>query len=97
MLVRADGLRLALDLPLVAPGGANCEVKLYHKRSIWGFQFKDKKDVTVIHSGDGPIRSIVWCGALIAWASDNDVKVCGGGGSVVYDWCGFGINSGEWV
>ena len=29
----------------------------------------------VLHSGEGPVRCVRWCGALIAWANDIGVKL----------------------
>ena len=29
----------------------------------------------VIHSGEGPVRCVRWCGTLIAWANDAGVKL----------------------
>ena len=29
----------------------------------------------VLHSGEGPVRRVRWCGALIAWANDAGVKL----------------------
>lgn len=29
----------------------------------------------VLHSGEGPVRCVRWCGALIAWANDVGVKL----------------------
>ena len=29
----------------------------------------------VLHAGEGPVRRVRWCGALIAWANDAGVKL----------------------
>ncbi|EGC37705.1 hypothetical protein DICPUDRAFT_149700 [Dictyostelium purpureum] len=35
--------------------------------------FRSKE--TIIHSGEGPIYAIKWCGIFIAWANDQGVKI----------------------
>ena len=53
-------------------GGAEGAVKVNQKS--WSWRGVKQLDVDV-HKGDGPIRSLAWHGAMIAWATDHDVKV----------------------
>lgn len=40
----------------------------------WTWRGAKQADVD-IHKGDGPIRAIAWSGGMIAWSTDNDVKI----------------------
>eukprot|EP01120_Amphizonella_sp_Union-15-10_P003630 TRINITY_DN1403_c0_g1_i1.p1 TRINITY_DN1403_c0_g1~~TRINITY_DN1403_c0_g1_i1.p1 ORF type:complete len:882 (-),score=190.64 TRINITY_DN1403_c0_g1_i1:13-2658(-) len=42
---------------------------VFNQKGFWG----DKK--TILHSGEGPIYTVKWCGSLIAWANDIGVKI----------------------
>eukprot|EP01091_Cochliopodium_minus_P012545 TRINITY_DN3820_c0_g1_i1.p1 TRINITY_DN3820_c0_g1~~TRINITY_DN3820_c0_g1_i1.p1 ORF type:complete len:888 (-),score=239.42 TRINITY_DN3820_c0_g1_i1:117-2780(-) len=44
---------------------------LMSTKGLFGFGSKNQ----CIHKGEGPIRSIVWRGSLIAWANDMGVKI----------------------
>jgi hypothetical protein len=57
---------------VVGSGGSEGAMKLNQKS--WTWRGAKQADVD-IHKGDGPIRAIAWSGGMIAWSTDNDVKI----------------------
>tara|TARA_B110000240_G_scaffold26593_1_gene27545 strand:+ start:8462 stop:11836 length:3375 start_codon:yes stop_codon:yes gene_type:complete len=46
-----------------------------HRRGDAKAKNDKKMESRVIHKGEGPVRSVAWCGSLVAWANDVGVKV----------------------
>lgn len=66
---------VALDPKFSRPGSGKQFITGSDRLVLHEKGFLGRSKSTILHNGEGPIRSIKWRGALVAWANDLGVKV----------------------